>query len=498
MNINLSVGNTPEIEKNGRGDRLARWLLFVGLSSIYFATLSGITSSNGGSHYALLRTIVDNQTFALENFDDYAEGNDIAIVNDELYSDRPPGNAVTAVPFYLLAGSLPDPITPLPSRHDADNPRLMWLLLLPVLAGTGTALLVYTLLRRCRVSLPAAFLATVFFALGTVHWKYSTVFFSHALSSLLVLGSVTLALWLGKRPSRHWGWFALLGFLLGWSVVVEYSNGLLVIVVALFVLLARRKDPMTQLLRQMGALVLAGLVAAAFLAYYNNTNFGSPFTLSYAFATNYPWAAEFGSTFSYPLGAGLRALLWWGEADGWCGGVCTNQGIFLLSPVLLLALPGLWRYGRGYPREFALTMSLFLIYTLLFAQHRTLHGFTHDSRYLLPYLGLLALPLGFTLDWVLAWKRPLLYTVALLLLFGLFYLSLRNVALHIATSFNYTLDLTQFQPQLASPQNWQLLIAALFPNRGNLPLWWGLVAIGTLGTSLWHWRKPNPQRNQQN
>jgi hypothetical protein len=38
-------------------DCLVAVVLFVGLSSLYFATVSGITSSNDGSHYALTRTM---------------------------------------------------------------------------------------------------------------------------------------------------------------------------------------------------------------------------------------------------------------------------------------------------------------------------------------------------------------------------------------------------------------------------------------------------------
>lgn len=78
-----------------RADRLIATALFAGLSFVYFITLAGITSSNDGSHYALLRTMVDNRAFALRQFDDFAEGNDVAIAPEgRLFSDRPPGTAI--------------------------------------------------------------------------------------------------------------------------------------------------------------------------------------------------------------------------------------------------------------------------------------------------------------------------------------------------------------------------------------------------------------------
>ena len=257
-----------------RTDRLVAAALFVGLALVTFMTLAGITSSNDGSHYALLRTMVENRSFTLNQFDDYAEGNDVAITPDgRLFSDRPPGTAVAAIPFYLLGGlltadPLPNPLpegegvedplpnpppqgegtedplpegeaavspallpprspAPLPSRHDAGNPRLPYVLLLPVLAGAGTAALLYGLLRYLDIRRAAALTAVIFFALGTTHWKYSAVLYSHALSGFLVVLAVTLALLLAERELAGWSWYALLGFALGAAVVVEYSNACL-------------------------------------------------------------------------------------------------------------------------------------------------------------------------------------------------------------------------------------------------------------------------------
>ncbi len=65
-------------------------VLFVVMSSVYFATASGITSSNDGSHYALARTMLQNRAFTLNEFDDFAEGNDIAITGNGRYDNSEP------------------------------------------------------------------------------------------------------------------------------------------------------------------------------------------------------------------------------------------------------------------------------------------------------------------------------------------------------------------------------------------------------------------------
>lgn len=463
----------PDPEPGRRTDRLISLFLFVGLSLVYFATVTGITSSNDGSHYALLRTMVENRAFTLNQFDDYAEGNDIAITPDgRLFSDRPPGTALAAVPFYLLGGPLPDPLAPVPSRHDADNPRLPYVLLLPVLAGAGTVVILYQLLRRLEISPAATLTAVLFFALGTIHWKYSTVLFSHALSGFLVTLSVYLTLLLADREITHWSYYLLLGLVTGSAVVVEYSNLLVVGVLGIFWLAQSRAIGMRRVLLAIFPWLVGSAIPLLFLAYYNTTNFGNPWTVSYAYAVNYPWAGSFGTTFNFPLLPGLRALLWWGEGGGWCGGPpCVNQGIFLLSPVLILAVPGLFLYWRRRPAWFWLTTGLFLVYLLLFARHHTSHGFTADGRYLAPFLTLLVPPLGFTLDWLLSpHRRPLFRAAAALVVYGLFFLSLANQIGHIGTSYHYTLDLSRLQTPLAAPSNWAYLAETILPNAANLPL----------------------------
>ena len=480
------VGDQGKVRRDDLGQR-TDWivvvLLFVGLSSLYFATASGITSSNDGSHYALTRTMAENHAFALMQFDDYAEGNDIAIRNEVLYSDRPPGTAVAATLFYALGQYLPDPLAPLPSRHDAENPRLLYVMLLPVLAGTGTAVLLYYFLRQHGVTMAGAVTAVLMFSLGTAQWKYSTVLFSHALSGFLVLLAIVLAT---QMETRDWLRYLFLGLVLGFSVLVEYSNGLLVVLVGLFVLVGVRPFTLRRLLSTMGSFVLGGLIPALFLATYNNVNFGSPLTLSYAFAINYPWAGNFFSTFSWPLLPGLQALLVWGEGGGKCDPTCYNQGIFLLSPIMLLALPGFWGYFRRARRPFWLTTTIFLVYLLLFAKHFTAHGFTGDGRYLIPFLSLLAIPLAYAVDWLLRpSQNPLRLAVFAFITYGLFFLSLRNMLLHIGFSYNYNLDLSQISPMIASPQAWRYLAETIFPNRSNLPLLWLLQAAASVIGFFW-------------
>ncbi len=462
-----------------RTDWLIVILLFLVISSLYFATTSGITSSNDGSHYALLRTIIENRSFALNQFDDYAEGNDIAITEDgQLYSDRPPGTALLGTIFYMTGNWLPRSPWDLPTRHDAGNPRLLWLMVLPAWAGAGTVFLLYTLMRELSLSRAAALTAAIMFGLGTVHWKYSSVLYSHALSAFLVILAIFLTIRMAYRQKEQRSTAFLLGIIVGFSVLVEYANALLVVILLAYLFWQYWPISIKKLLIPIGLLLAGGLISAGILAYYNNVNFGSPFRLSYTYAINYPWASSFFTTFNYPLVQGLQALLYWGPVDGWCDGTCYNQGVFLMSPILLLALPGWLTYCQKKPKECILTTGVFLVYLLLFAKHRTLHGFTADGRYLVPYLSLMAIPLGFTVAWLRSLKHHPVWQASLMfILYGLFFVSMRNVIYHIGFSYNYNLDLSLIEPIIGSIDNWQVLLRQMLPNAVNLPFLWLLESI---------------------
>src|SRR5436190_16129546 len=116
-------------------DRRIAAALFVLVSSVYFATVVGVTSSNDGSQYALVRALVERRSFEISPYLDFTEHLDYAMHGDLRYSDRPPGTALAAAPLYALSWIAPAPLVMLDSNHDAGNPRLIFALLLSPLAA---------------------------------------------------------------------------------------------------------------------------------------------------------------------------------------------------------------------------------------------------------------------------------------------------------------------------------------------------------------------------
>jgi hypothetical protein len=461
-------------------DRVVGALLFLLVSTVYYATVLGITSSNDGSHYALIRAISVEGRFQIETYMDYTGHNDYSSRDGRFYSDRPPGTALLAVPLYLSGNIFPRPIALL-SRSVANdtNPRLVYALMLPSLIGACVTVVLYYLLRFYRLSEFASLTTSLAFAFGTIYWKYGSQMFSHVLSGLLVLGSFALAVRSVRSKQLHWPTALLLGFTLGYSVVVEYSNAILLVVILVYVGLGLRSSLFQGERWGAGLLALGMGIAApiAFLMWYNIINFGGPFTTSYAYLGNpaYWRLRQFSTTFAGPLENGLAGLLWY----GFDAAHVDNQGIFLLMPVTLIAIPGLWFYFRRHRSEAALVLILFVVYLLFFSKHIIFSDGTRDGRYLVPFLSLLFIPLGFALERLQQLETDsVLKTVAMFVIYGLLFLSIRNVVWHIGLSYSYTLDPGAMERTASTPSNWRYVFDSIFINWRNVPLLWMVETIG--------------------
>lgn len=471
-----------------RNDKTIALFLFILVSSVYFATITGITSSNDGSHYALVRALVERRSFEISPYLDFTEHQDYALRGDLRFSDRPPGTALVAAPFYALSAVAPQPKLNPPSKHDSDNPRLIYAVLPAALCASAAVMLFYLTLRKhFDRSQFSALLASLGLAFGTTTWKYGSVLYSHAAAALTVW--LALYLLLQVEQVQHFKWPFLLGFTIGFAPLTEYTSVPFSLIMGIYLLLVlwepyRNAESRQSWLKAAGAFALGGLIPVAFLLTYNKLNFGSPFEVSTfnADTTLWPQNEGFAADFATPLLEGLGGMLFH-SSNG-------NQGIFLLSPVTLLGLlglGGLYRYSR---RRFTLVIGVFVVYLLLFAKSTTYNPLTNDGRYITTFIGLWLIPAAFWIDeHYLPVQNEIGWLGLSLPVFGLLFVSVRNQLMHIAFSWNYDLDPAALLPLAASPENIRLIFRTVFPNLRNLPLLWGgeLLVLGLIGL-VGRWR----------
>lgn len=471
-------------------DSVVALTLFIVVSSVYFATITGITSSNDGSHYAAVRAIVDAGQFEISPFFSYTENQDYAFVGDQYYSERPPATALLTVPLYALSRIAPEPRYQPPSKHDPDNPRMIYAVTSAALSASGMVALFYLILRRYfDVMQSTSLFSALALAFGTTTWKYGSVLFSHALSGFIILLGIYLVLEIEKRQSLHPMLTLAAGFVAGFSFLVEYSNALYAVIIGAYMLFISIRaiyfnSGASGIKKRDVPAGLAGFTAGALIPLivillYNNALFGSPFTLSYLHLDPVRWPGQetIGGNFSGSLWVGLPALLFYGV---------DIQGLFLLSPIALLGIPGLFtffRYLRNHNRlpQGILIVGIFLAYVLLFSTSLYLNSYTKDGRYLSPFLGLWFIVMAFGVSKHNKLESSDLANLLLsLLVYALFFLSLRNQFFHIAFSWNYDLDLNLLRPFSIAPDNVRLVMNTVFRNWRNLPLLWageGIVAV---------------------
>jgi len=341
------------------------------------------------------------------------------------YTDKSLGPSLVALPFYLAfkgVAALPPVARFIESGQglgnfaDTLNPQGAGIR--PEAVYQGMAL---TFITFFAMSVPSALLGTTVFlfaarfarrdlyaavlalayGLGTIAFPYSAALYQHQLAAFgAFVGFFLLWRVIYEDASRRWLW--LVGALFGLTAITEYPAVIMLGVIFLWALW-QMPDRAALYRVALGALPL-GLIFAG----YNYAAFGTPLPVGYTYSTL--WQNEHQTGFlslTFPTLERLYGLTF-----------SPVRGIFLLSPFLLLALPGfvaMWRQRRDQ-RATALALALvaagFLAYNA--ASVMWWGGFTVGPRYLVPMLPFLALPAIFAFNWLLARAWGALLTAALI------------------------------------------------------------------------------------
>lgn len=368
---------------------------------------------NQNSRFDLTVAIVEHGTFAI----DCCVGNtgDYARIDGRAYSDKAPGLSLLAVPVHGLfavgarGGALERAVQRL-----ASAPALA-----PTLRPEGSGLqpdkvrfaLALTVATVCLVTLPSALFGAVFFrflvscgagvaaslaatllyGLGTIACVYAGAFYAHQLVAALSFTAFALV---AIAPPSAWSPRRLIavGLLLGLAVICEYPAALLAAVVTSFAALRVWVDRgAAGLGAALGRIALGAAGPLAALAAYDLAVFGTPLPVGYRYSAL--WQARHQIGFM-SLTAPSAAALW---------GITLSpyRGLFFLSPILLLAIPGsvavLRRPGlRAAGIASALAVVAFFVFNASSAMWWG--GFAIGPRYVVPMLPFLTWPVAFTLE----------------------------------------------------------------------------------------------------
>ncbi len=401
-------------------ERLTEIALFLLLLICYTYTFPRWADPNQNSRLDMVFAVIEDGTLQIDR---YVENTvDYAKFEGHYYSDKAPGVAFLGIPAYgVLKTALDLPIMDGLMTTLSNNQALT-----ATLREDGTGLqtwklrfaIAQVLLTFVGASLPTALLGVMLYRIATAftaNWgyrllvvlsyglltpafAYAGAFYGHQLSAMCLFGVFYLVF--TRQQSLSIPLLLIAGFLLGYSVITEYPSVLVVAIMVLYILynLYRFSD-----WRRIGWVILTGSILAIGLMVYNTTIYHSPLELGYSYSEL--WVDQHHTGFMSLTLPHSDAI--WGITFS------RFRGLFILSPWLLLALPGFvlwWRFGEYRPELVVTIASVLSFFFFNTSSIMWWGGFSIGPRYLLPILPFLTLPVLYTLRcWGnLTWFRILI------------------------------------------------------------------------------------------
>jgi hypothetical protein len=304
---------------------------------------------------------------------------DLSIVDGRLYSNKAPGAALVALPAYAAARTVTGPPTSANLRFTLTVMRLM----AATLPALLLALLVAAAARRHGCSEPRIVFAVVTLLFATPLFAYGLLLFSHALAAFALFAAWLMLFSPPAQTFRGmWNEIAA-GAAIGLAVLSEYPLAIAALLLILCALPSLR-------LRGMLRVALGGLPFAVALGAYNAAAFGSPFSLGSGHEAE-PQYRALAQSGIFGIGVPSPAVLLRILFD-------PSKGLFILSPILLLAFAGLQAARRALPLPaFVALLVTPAAIVLTYAGYPNWHGgWTVGVRYVVAALPFLALLIAFT------------------------------------------------------------------------------------------------------
>ena len=362
---------------------------------------------NANSRFDLVRALVERGTVAIDAY--HTNTGDKAIYNGHYYSDKAPGQSLTAVPVVaagalLAAAAGLDPTAP-SSIAVLSYVSTVWAAAVPTMVA---ALCLAWVSRRLGSSPGGAAFAALAFGLATPAWVYATMLWGHALTAGCLMLAFAAAVALRDAGSDRRDIFLALvvGLAAGWSVVTEFPSAPAALVLALLACANVWTSSDRSRVWRVGMFVSLGASAAALVLFgYNLAAFGSPLRFGYQYVEGFTGMSEGFLGISMPRRTLLQEILF-GEF----------RGLLPLAPVLAASPIGfgllLWR--RPEARLSTIAAALVVCYYVLFnaSYFYWTGGHSFGPRHIgaaLPFMCLGLAPLWSIKNW---WLRGALVVLA--------------------------------------------------------------------------------------
>jgi hypothetical protein len=342
-----------------------RWGLAVGLCVAYlwsFPYFPDMRSANEAPRVYLVKAIADHGRFWIDDQLRPSDNRgDTSPSDGHVYSNKAPGSSLLAVPPYWALSQISRAV----GAGEPSFGMTLWLCRVwtGVLPTLLFMLLLWRFLARWTPRESSRRLVIVAYALGSMAMTYSVTFFAHQLSGVLIGTAWIVSVWV-IEDGLDVRWMIGAGAAAGAAVLTDYQAALAGVPVAVYVV-ARLWRDRARLVRAVGFAAAGAAGPLAMLFAYHWAAFGSPLRTGYDASTAY--ADLHGQGF-----LGLSRF----RPEAFYGSLfAPDNGLFVFSPWLLAAIPGLvllWR--RGERRHAAVTGAVCILYIAFVSSLAMWHG----------------------------------------------------------------------------------------------------------------------------
>lgn len=370
----------------------AAWLIFGIVLAIYVSTAGGsLTSTDAVVTYDLTKNLVERRSIALTST---ALGVQARPGRDgRPYSTFGIGQSIYNIPFYLAGRAIERMAGARIGKPDSITKAAV--ALGSTVAAAGAVAVSFLFAWRLTGELAPAALSAFSLGFATILWPYSKFGFNVVLASWLLVGGAYLA-WVGVRLRRDPSVVAA-GVLLGLFLLTRHEALVLMIPIGAWIAWESRSDRRV-LTRRLTLCVLPVAVSAGFWLGYNLVRFGNPFDSGQVIAgeSSLEMLRNPVRSFTRPTLDGVWGLL-----------ASPGSSLFVYSPVTIL---GVWALVRLYRRDRSTAVLFGGLAIALLSFFASLEswsgGRSYGSRYLLPILPFLCIPIG---PWLRDAGRPARY-----------------------------------------------------------------------------------------
>jgi hypothetical protein len=356
---------------------------------------------NQNSRVCLIRSMVHYGTFTIDSYREdsiepyyeFVNTGDWSYYNGNYYTNKTPGLSFMALIPYTLSKYILSQLIPEDTEKQVLYSVYFSNLLCVALCGVFLCLLMYYVCKHFFVFKPANALAlTLYFGFGTLLFSYNTTFYCHVPAAFFSFLSFVLIMHLKhKCPSQKRARVLLAGFSGSMAVLLEPST--IFMLGCIFFYCLSFRDGRKYLIYFLIGCIPPGMLQCL----YNLACFGNPLASGYEYANPVIMiTTRSGQLFVVPGPRDIFRILF-----------SPNRGLLASSPVLIMALPGIFLLfkQKNWLAEACCCLILaavFILFTLSYFPWY--HASTPGPRYLLP-----AFPFFFLLTVFALPKFPLLF-----------------------------------------------------------------------------------------